>query len=244
MKNKILAILIITFFITSAISVQSITINKNYENVKTTKIFYENYIDNKQTGSIKPNEEPIFFGLIHGCVGNSHGVYSWTPCPFALVTTGINRARCGLYGYYSMRLFLYREYIITAHVKGFKPLSKYVYLTKEEPIHEIIFDMYESEPINIESKDNNKPIFFGYIYGKTGGVFGYASWPVGFTTLKFGYRRTISGLFGNYIICLLRIGKTYSITASKKGYDNLTLKVTLTEEEPIQRIDFYMHPDE
>ena len=143
-----------------------------------------------------------------------------------------------------MSLCLYREYNVTAHVRGFKPLTKYVYLTLEEPIQEIIFDMDESEPVNIKSKDNNNPIIFGYIYGKTGGVFAYASWPVGFTTLKFGFRRTISGLFGFYFIPFLLIGKTYSITACKRGYDKLTIKVTLTQEEPVKRVDFYMALEE
>lgn len=189
------------------------------------------------------HEDTALFGLIHGCVGNSHGVYSWTPCPFALVTAGLKRARCGLYGYYSMRLSLYREYYVTAHVKGFKPLTKYVYLTLEEPTAELVFDMDESEPANIESKENPKPIKFGLIYGRTGGVFEHASWSVRFVKLSFENRTTISGFFGFYVIGFLRIGQTYTITCSKKDYSDDVQEVTLTREKPIQMVNFWMWPD-
>lgn len=45
------------------------------------------------------------------------------------------------------------------------------------------------------------------------------------------------------MIGFLQIGKTYSITASKQDYSNLTLEVTLTAEKPIRRINFFMYPD-
>ena len=235
MKNKIklMLLIIIIIFILSTSTIQA----------ETIKIHNKNETENIIAEKTEADEEPNCIGLIHGCVGNSHGVYSWTSCPFALVTAGIKRARCGIFGFYSMPLLLYREHYVSAHVIGFKPLKKYVYLTLEEPIQEIVFDMDESEPVNIESKDNSKPIRFGFIYGWTGGVFGYASWLVRFTTLEFGNRKKISGYFGFYVIGFLRIGETYSITASKQDYSNLTLEVTLTAERPIQWINFFMYPD-
>ena len=166
MKNKILAIIIIVFFITSAINVQAKTINKNYENVETTKKSNENDIENKHAVTIEADEESSCIGLIHGSVGNSHGVYTWTSYPFALVTAGIKRTRCNIFGDYSMTLLLYREYYVTAHVKGFEPLTKYVYLTLEEPIQKITFDMDESEPVNIESKTIVNHPFFDLFMGE------------------------------------------------------------------------------
>jgi len=99
----------------------------------------------------------------------------------------------------------------------------------------------ESEPVNIKSKDNSKPIRFGLIFGRTGGVFEHASWSVGFTKLSFENRSKISGYFGFYIIGKLEIGKTYEITASKEGYSNETKIIKLTTKRPIQRINFFMH---
>lgn len=152
MKNKIklMLLIIIIIFILSTSTIQAETIKTHNKNET------ENIIAEKT----EADEEPNCIGLIHGGVGNSHGVYSWTPYPFALVTTGIKRARCGLFGFYSMSLLLYREYYVTAHVKGFEPLTKYVYLTLEEPIIELYFDMDESEPVNIESRTIvNLPFF-------------------------------------------------------------------------------------
>jgi len=235
MKNKtkllLTTLLIVTIFLIPNI------------NAKTTKINNENDIKNQHASTIEADEESECIGLIHGSVGNSHGVYTWTTYPFALVTTGIKRTRCNIFGDYSMSLLLYREYYVTAHVKGFKPLTKHVYLTLEKPIQQITFDMDESEPENVKSIENPKPTFYGLIFGRTGGVFEHASWSVGFTKLSFENRSKLSGYFGFYIIGKLEIGKTYSITASKEDYSDLTTEVTLAAEKPIQRINFFMYPD-
>ena len=119
------------------------TIQKNSDNIKlvnkakTTKISNENYIENQHAGDIEVDVESSCLGLIQGSVGNSHGVYSWTPYPFSLVTARIKSKRCNLNGDYSMSLLIYHEYYVTAYVIGFKPLKKYAYLTLEEPIQKI-----------------------------------------------------------------------------------------------------------
>lgn len=140
MKNKIKLMLLIIAMIfiltTSTIQAESIKTHNNNE------------IENTITKKTEADVELSCFGLIHGSVGNSHGVWSWTPYPFSLVTAGIKRTRCNIIGDYSMTLLLYHEYYVTAHVKGFKPLKKYVYLTLDEPIQDITFDMDESEPEN------------------------------------------------------------------------------------------------
>ena len=89
-------------------------------------------------------------------------------------------------------------------------------------------------------KDDIKPACFGLIYGQTRGVFEHASWPLSFVTLKFENRKTTSSFFGFYIIGFLIIGKTYFITADKNEYFLRTKEITLTFQEPIQRIDFYL----
>ena len=232
MKKKVISLLILALLIVITINIQA----------KTTKISNENVIENNLTDIIDNDELTTCTGLIYGKVGNSHGVYNWTTCPFALVTTGIRRTRCNFYGEYKLsHLPLNRLYKLTAHFMEYKP-TEYVKLTTEEPVKKLNFDMYQSEPVNIEH-ENKSPACFGFIYGITGGVYDHASWPVGFTTLEFGNRKKISGYFGFYTIGFLRIGETYSITASKKDYIPLTLEVTLTAEKPIQWISFFMWPD-
>jgi len=133
------------------ISQKNIDNSKLVNKPKTTKINNENYIEKQYNKDTEADEEPSPLGRIYGSVGNSHGVYAWTPYPFALVTAGIKHTRCNLEGDYSMSLKLYHKYYVTAHFIGFKPLKKYVYLTSEKPIQQIYFDMYESEPINSKS---------------------------------------------------------------------------------------------
>ena len=98
---------------------------------------------------------------------------------------------------------------------------------------------------NIQAKNNpvlktNRPIRYGLIFGFTVGVFEHANWLLSFTKLEFENRTKISGFYGFYIIGFLEIGKTYSITASKEDYSSDTIKVTLTEEKPIQIINFHL----
>jgi len=215
--------------------------SSNLQAKNTLNIENEEEPDDEAIKKSKIDEGSTCIGLIHGSVGNSHGVYSWTSYPFALVTAGVKRTRCNIFGDYSMPLPLYHEYKVTAHVRGFKPLVKYVYLTLEEPIQQITFDMEGLELENVKSIENPKPTFYGLIFGRTGGVFEHASWSVGFTKLSFENRTKMSGYFGFYIIGKLEIGKTYEITASKEGYSNETKIIKLTTKRPIQMINFFMH---
>jgi hypothetical protein len=226
--NTILGVIMKTKFkVVLLILILLILLSSNFQAKDALKTKYE-----EKTGCI---------GMIQGSVGNSHGVYSWTPYPFSKLTAGTKSTRCNINGDYSMSLFLYHKYNVTAHVKGFKPLTKYVYLTAEDPIRKLTFDMDESEPENIKSIKDSKAVFYGLIFGRTGGVFEHASWPVGFAKLEFEDRSKISGFFGFYVIGFLEIDKTYEITASKEGYTDKTKIVKLTEKMPIQLINFYMH---
>jgi hypothetical protein len=105
---------------------------------------------------LKDEKEPACMGFIYREVGNSHGMYTWSSYPFALVTNGIKWIRCGLLGQYLMRLSLYHKYNVTAHVTGFKPLTKHVYLTEEEPIRKITFDIYGEEREDVKSFENSE----------------------------------------------------------------------------------------
>ena len=131
-KLLLTTLMIVTLFLIPNIQAQ--TIKKSNENTND-----DNIID---------DEQPTLFGSIYGEVGNSHGVYTWTFCPFALVTTGLRRTRCNFWGHYILlHLPLNRIYRVTAHYQGYK-LTKTVELTTIEPVKELIFDMYESEPVH------------------------------------------------------------------------------------------------
>jgi len=130
MKNKTKSIMIIIITIT----------------ILSTSIIQAETIKN-ETENIEAYEESICLGFIYGSVGNSHGVYTWTPYPFALLTSGIKLTRCLINGGYFMFLSLNRVHYVTAHVIGFKPLTLYIRLTADDPIQRVTFDMdgYERE---------------------------------------------------------------------------------------------------
>lgn len=183
-------------------------------------------------------------GFIYGDVGNSHGMFTWSPYPFALVTNGIKWVRCGLLGQYSMRLSLYHDYNITAHVIGSKPLTKHVYLTEEEPNRKITFDMYGSGTKDIKQDENPKPKIYGMIFGITISTFDHAPFCVQRASISIENRTKISGwIYGFYMFCFLEIGKPYTILVEKEGYRPLTETFTLTSQRPIQHLNLCMVMD-
>jgi hypothetical protein len=92
---------------------------------------------------------------------------------------------------------------------------------------------------NLEN-EKSKPSRFGFIYGRIQGRFDFQFHILRFAKLEFENRKTWSGFFGYYIIGFLQIGKTYEITATKNGWNSVTQEVTLTKENPIQRINFIL----
>ena len=116
----------------------------------------KNEAEDKIAENIEDDEESSCLGCIYGSVGNSHGVYTWTTYPFALVTSGIKSTICGIGGGYSMFLSLNRVHYVTAHVIGYKPLTKYVHLTTDDPIQRVNFDMYGRERESSESNSMDK----------------------------------------------------------------------------------------
>ena len=138
-KTKSIIIIIITIIILSTSTIQA-------EDIKN------------ETKEKETNEESTCLGFIYGSVGNSHGVYTWTTYPFALVTSGIKLTRCNIGGGFFMFLSLNRLHCVTAHVIGFKPLILYIQLTADDPIQRVSFDMYghERESYEMDLNDNIK----------------------------------------------------------------------------------------
>jgi len=124
----------------------------------------------KNTVKIEYKEKPACIGIIHGSVGNSKGLYYWESYIFAKVDAEVKQTRTGLLGCFRFILPLNREYKITAYKSGFKPMTKEIYLSETHPVREVTFDFFESEPENIKSIEDSKPVFYGFIFGITGGV--------------------------------------------------------------------------
>jgi hypothetical protein len=108
------------------------------------------------TVDLEYEKEPVCMGKVYGCVGNSHGMYTWTPYPFALVNTENKRVRCDYTGDYSMYLPLNQEYDVTAHVLGYNPLIKHVVLSDETPFIKLTFDMCGRERTDIKPLEKSK----------------------------------------------------------------------------------------
>lgn len=197
----------------------------------------------KNTVKIENEEEPTCIGKFEGRVGCSHSLFYWQSYLFTKADAEVKQIRNGLFGWYHMFLPINKEYRITGYKSGFKPMTKVIYHSEDYTVQELNFDFFESEPENIRSIEYTKPLCYGLIFGRTGGVFEYASWPVGFTKLEFENRSKVSGFFGFYIIGYLEIDKIYKITASKEGYIDETKIVKLTTKNPVKWINFYMHQD-
>ena len=108
------------------------------------------------TVDLEYEKEPVCMGKVYGCVGNSHGMYTWTPYPFALVTTENKRVRCDHTGDYSMYLPLNQEYDVTAYVLGYNPLTKHVVLSDEASVIKLTFDMCGRERTDIKPLEKSK----------------------------------------------------------------------------------------
>jgi len=191
------------------------------------------------------NEKPTIEGCIYGEVGNSHGVYTWTFYPFALVTSGLKRSRCNFYGQYSMKLSLNTEHFVTAHVRGFKPLTKKVYLTDEKPTKEIFFDMYASSPSarSVNNEKNCYGVVHGAIRYSPDGYYG--DMPSFYTVVKLGDKIDFLSYFTSYYKFRgLELDKEYTITYSHRNFHTKTVTFTLTEDQPNLELNLFFYSDD
>ena len=81
---------------------------------------------------------------------------------------------------------------------------------------------------------------YGMIDGNTYYSSGWGMYPLPFTTVTAGGGHTdVSNVLGEYAIDDLPLG-TYSITASKWGYESVTFIIELTESSPFAHVDFIL----
>ena len=92
--------------------------------------------------------------------------------------------------------------------------------------------------------DEYETLCIGSIYGNTHTAYCWSWMPVNFARVDAGIKKTYSTFNGFYIISGLPLGRTYSVTASKKGYHSKTHHITLTKDCPAVKQLFDLQPDE
>ncbi len=84
---------------------------------------------------------------------------------------------------------------------------------------------------------------YGRIEGTTSYVDGWGTYPLPFVRVSTGGFYDYSNIFGEFSIDNMPLG-TYSVTASKWGYQSVTLQIELTESSPFVHIDFILEEAE
>jgi hypothetical protein len=126
-------------------------------------------------------------------------------------------------------------YTITASHHKYNTKIKTYTLTDDKPSLEVVIHMYPKDKSKTKSI-NEEPTCFGTILGHTHMKYCWAWCPVPFAKVDAGIKQTISLANGFYILTGLPLGRTYTVTASKRGYHDDTKEVTLTVEEPYKEI--------
>ena len=165
--------------------------------------------------------------------------------PFATVDAEIKKVRCNIKGdYWILELPLDQTYNVTASAYRYFPQTKIVTLTENSPsrcVHFCLKKDYDSKARAI----NQDVSCGGTIYGHT--LESHDTWgayPVPFALVDAGIKKTISGPLSNYRITGLPFDQEITITASKKGYYNDTLKHTFTEKRSTYYYCFDLQEDE
>jgi len=105
------------------------------------------------------------------------------------------------------------------------------------------FNAYHSETIEENEKEEESKFFgFGFIYGRIG-TYVWSGWgPLYDVEIDAGIRKKICG--GHYVLCFLPLDRSYTITASKEGWETETREITLTNNNRIERLDFTLRSDD
>jgi hypothetical protein len=80
----------------------------------------------------------------------------------------------------------------------------------------------------------------GRIYGYTYQIIGWETLPAPFVLVQAGSEQDISNIFGYYELNDLPLGQVYEVTANKFGYEEATVTVELSYEEPEVEVNFLL----
>lgn len=90
----------------------------------------------------------------------------------------------------------------------------------------------------ISSGDEDPDV--GRIYGYTYQTVGWETLPAPFVLVQAGSEQDISNIFGYYELNDLPLGQVYEVTANKFGYEEATVTVELSYEEPEVEVNFLL----
>jgi hypothetical protein len=90
--------------------------------------------------------------------------------------------------------------------------------------------------------DEDESLCTGMIYGHTHTAYCWSWVPVNFAFVDAGIKNTYSTFNGFYVLSGLPLGKTYTVTASKKGYNAKMHQITLTRDCPVVKQFFDLQP--
>ena len=222
---------------------KTISLIKNINNIELPKI--TNFEDEKLSIELEKNGYGIILGTTMWqkgwCMGELPGV------KITAYGEGVPRIKkSNMLAHFKFILPLDKTYTITGTKKGYEADSKSVTLSSDQPIQFVDLVLkalgknYDiNEKNKIETLDiiyENEPACFGTILGKTGAN-SWSGWgPVNNVKITIGSRTKYSK--PHFFFTGLSLGQTYTVTASKAGWETQTKEVTLTEEEPIANIQF------
>jgi len=114
--------------------------------------------------------------------------------------------------------------------------SKTITISSDRPIYTLGITMKDKDESKTKSEE---PACLGSIHGGVIRFYG-GGWqdPIPFAKIDIGIRKTRANRFGQYRINFLPVNRTYTVTASAKGYQSETREITLTAEKPDGTVHF------
>ena len=180
------------------------------------------------------------YGMIVGFVG-TYGFPPPLPITGAkLVLEGGSCKRIAFSGPYGGFRFYFlefeRQYTITATHPYYQTVTKTITISADDPIYLLGISMKDKDESKTKSEE---PACLGSIRGGVIRFYG-GGWqdPIPFAKIDIGIRKTRANRFGQYRINFLPVNRTYTVTASAKGYQSETREITLTAEKPDGTVHF------
>ena len=95
-------------------------------------------------------------------------------------------------------------------------------------------------PMILSGTTSGDPIDTGRIYGYTNQIIDWEIRPVPFTLVTAGCEYDISDIYGYFELNDLPLGEVYEVKANKIGYNEMSVFIELTVEEPEAEVNFLL----
>jgi len=95
-------------------------------------------------------------------------------------------------------------------------------------------------PMILSGITSGDPLDTGRIYGYTNQIIDWEIRPVPFTLVTAGSKFDISDIYGYFELNDLPLGEVYEVKANKIGYNEMSVFIELTVEEPEAEVNFLL----